>query len=134
MDKSSYTLTTGLVTILGNWSADKPTYATVATVSGKANTGGSNACTYGIANFSIFNSTTSDSECESTNQTGPITYGAQPAVGVNNTAVDILLGSLAIGQGSQESLYYCLFDVPAAVQSENYDTTNGGSWDITCST
>ena len=86
-------------------------------------------------NFSVFNSTTNDLECESTNQTGAITYGAQPAVGVNNTQIDILLNALARGQGTNpESLFYCLFDVPSYLSSETYDTTSGGSWDITAST
>ena len=96
--------------------------------------GGPSGTDIPAGNFSVFNSTTNDLECESTNQSATVTYGAQPVVGVNNTQIDALLSALARGQGSQESLYYCLFDVPANVQSGTYDTTSGGSWDITAST
>lgn len=81
-------------------------------------------------NFTVFNSTTGTTECDSTNSTTAISYGALPISGVNNTAKHILLNALAIGQGSSESLYYCLYDVPADLQSETYSTTAGGSWDI----
>ena len=88
-------------------------------------------------NFSVFNSTTNDLECDSTNQTEPIIYGAQPVVGVNDSAVDILLDALARGPGTNpESLYYCLFEVPAiaALESGAYNATDENSWDITAST
>ena len=92
--------------------------------------GGASGKIIPAANFTVFNSTVGATECDSTNTTEAISYGVLPISGVNNTAKHILLSALAAGQGSTESLYYCLYDVPGDLSSETYSTTAGGSWDI----
>ena len=92
--------------------------------------GGASGKAIPATNFTAFNSTAGTIECDSTNTTAAITYGVLPISGVNNTAKHILLDALAVGQGSSESLYYCLYDVPGDLSSETYSTSAGGSWDI----
>lgn len=85
-------------------------------------------------NFSLFNSTTGTTECDSTNISAPTTPGVLPLIGINDTTIYPITTALARGAGSNENLYYCLYDVPLDLQSETYDTTAGGSWSIVVST
>ena len=83
------------------------------------------------ANFTIGNVTSaSQAECDYTNQTTTVTPGVKPLVFVNNTNIYPVIDTLARGQGSNNNLYYCLFDVPAYLQSESYATSTGTEWDI----
>jgi len=96
---SLFTPTSGLVAELGNWSADKPSYTPLSTLyaqgnwtgnislyltaantkiltdslnSTKAGTGSSTGCTYGIANYTLYN-TTMAVTCAAQQGTGSVT-------------------------------------------------------------
>jgi hypothetical protein len=51
--------------------------------------------------------------------------------GTNATISDSVLeaGNLSLGE-SNESIYYCLTDVPSTIPSGTYDTSTAGSWSI----
>ena len=96
--------------------------------------GASGTATYIPAlNFTIFNVTDANKiECDYTNQSEAVNSGVKPFTGVNNTAFVWLNNTLRRGQGTaQESANYCLFDVPSDLVTGEYNTSLGGSWDLT---
>ena len=84
-------------------------------------------------NFTVFNVTDVNKiECDYTNQTEVVSYGARPLVGVNNTAFVWLNNTLKRGQGTAiESANYCLFDVGASLINQQYGGGAGDDWDLT---
>ena len=84
-------------------------------------------------NVSIFNITNTDKiECDLLNQSATATPGANPLIGVNNTAILWLKNTLRRGAGTHpENANYCILDVPADLITGEYNTSFGGDWDLT---
>lgn len=127
-DTNSTSTTTETVENIGNsLSLDiKPTVIELAGVTNPATI-------IPAGNFTVFNATTAAKiECDSTNQTAFVTIGVLPIAFINNSQVVSLKNTLRRGQGiNRVDQNFCLFDVPAYLTSQTYNTNAGGDWDIT---